>query len=85
MEIIKKGTKLQTQVYRKPTNNCLLLHFQSRVDERCKKCLLKTMIHRAHALSSTSEAFDQECARLRSIFIRLGYPIVIQNMVWKLS
>ena len=29
IEIVKNGTKLETQVYRKPTNTGLLLHFQS--------------------------------------------------------
>ena len=28
------GTKLETQVYRKPTNTGLLLHYQSHTDER---------------------------------------------------
>ena len=38
------------------------------------KTLLKTMLHRAYALSSTTEAFNEECAKLRSIFSRLNYP-----------
>ena len=33
------------------------------------------MIHRAYALSSTTEAFNAECAKLRSIFSRLDYPM----------
>ena len=32
------------------------------------------MLHRAYALSSSTEAFDQECAKLRSIFSSLNYP-----------
>jgi len=36
---------------------------------------LKTMIHRAYVLSSTREAFSAECAKLRSIFSRLDYPM----------
>ena len=40
----------ETQVYRKPTNTCLLLHFASHTDKRYKEGLLKTMIYRAHAL-----------------------------------
>ena len=32
------------------------------------------MIHRAYALSSTTEAFNTECAKQRSIFSRLAYP-----------
>ena len=74
IEIVKNGTKLETQVYRKPTNTGLLLHFQSHTDKRYKDSLLKTMIHRAYALWSTTEAFNTECAKLRSIFSRLDYP-----------
>ena len=68
IEIIKNRTKIVTHVYRKPTNTGLLLHFHSHTDKRYKDCLLKTMIHRAYALSSKTEAFNQECTRLRSIF-----------------
>jgi len=74
IEIIKNGTKLETQVYRKSTNTGLLLHFHSHTDKRYKDSLLKTMLHRAYALSSTVEAFNEECAKLRSIFSRLDYP-----------
>ena len=75
IEIVKHGIKLETQVYRKPTNTGLLLHFQSQTDKCYKDSLLKTMIHRAYALSSTTEAFNAECAKLRSIFSRLDYPM----------
>ena len=48
--------------------------------------LARVMLHRAYALSSTTEAFDEECAKLRSIFSRLDYPwslidSVISNFV----
>jgi len=79
IEIIKNGTRIETHVYRKPTNTGLLLHFQSLTDKRYKECLLKTMIHRAHSLSSTTEAFNEECNRLRGIFIRLQYPVALIN------
>ena len=79
IEIIKNGTERETLVYRKPTNIGLLLHFQSHVDKRYKIGLLKTMLHRAYALSSTTEAFNEECAKLRSIFSRLDYPIGLIN------
>ena len=41
--------------------------------------LLATMIHQAYALSSTTEAFNQECTRLRSIFTQLDYPLAKIN------
>ena len=79
IEIIKNRTKIDSQVYRKPTNTGLLLHFHSHTDKRYKDCLLKTMIRRAYALSSTTEAFNQECTRLRSIFNRIDYPSAMIN------
>ena len=36
MDIIKNGNKLDTSVYRKPTNTGLLLHFDSHVDKQYK-------------------------------------------------
>ena len=35
------------------------------------------MIYRAYPLSSTTEAFNQQCTRLRSIFVGLDYSIVL--------
>ena len=81
IEIIKNGTKLETQVYRKSTNTGLLLHFNSHTDKRYKDPLLKTMLHRAYALSSTTEAFNEECAKLRSIFSHLNYPLSLIDSV----
>ena len=75
IEIIKNRTKLETQVYRKPTNTGLLSHFHSHTDKRYKDSLLKTMIHRTYVLSSTTEVFNGERAKLRSIFSHLDYPI----------
>ena len=79
IEIVKNGTKLKTRVYRKPANTGLLLHFQNHTDKRYKDSLSKTMIHRAYALSSTTEAFNAECAKLRSIFSRLDYPMSLTD------
>ncbi|XP_020609700.1 uncharacterized protein LOC110048248 [Orbicella faveolata] len=81
IEIIKNRTKNDTQVYKKPANTDLLLHFQSHTDKRYKDYLVKTMIHLAYALdlSSTTAAFNQECTRLRSVFTRLDYPLEMIN------
>ena len=40
IKIVKNGTKLETRVYRKPTNTGLLLHFHSHTDKRYKDSLL---------------------------------------------
>ena len=42
-------------------------------------CCCISMIDRAYALSSTTEAFNEECTELRFIFIRLDYPITMIN------
>ena len=60
-------------------NYGLLLHFHSHTDKRCKVSLLKTMLHRAYALSSTTVAFNTECDKLRSVSSRLDYPVGLIN------
>ena len=74
MEVLKRGCRLETGVYRKPTNTGLLLHHQSHVDERYKKSLLKTMLNRAFHLSSTPGSFKSECDHLKVMFTNLKYP-----------
>ena len=58
--ITRCGNTLKTEVYRKPTDTGLLLHFQSHVDNRYKKGLVYAMVDRAYRLSSTEEAFTKE-------------------------
>ena len=72
MDVIRNGCRLDTTVYRKPTDKGLLLHYQSCVDARYKRSLLNTMLNRAFQLSSTF--FHEECKRLKEIFSRLRYP-----------
>ena len=84
------GTQLQnrspwieTKVYVKPTNSGLLLHFQSNVDNRYKNGFLRTMLDRAHRLSSSWSHFSDECDRLKSVFSRLKYPKQLVNSTIK--
>ena len=73
-EVLKKGCKLETSVYWKPTNTGLLLYHQSHVDISYKKLLLKTMLNHALHLPSTWESFISECDHLKVMFTNLKYP-----------
>ena len=74
MIIENKGCELVTSVNRKPPNNGLLPHFQSHVDMRYKKSLIRTMLHRAYRLSSSWELVVRERDYLKGMFFKLGYP-----------
>ena len=52
-QLLNRSPQIETKVYVKPTNSGLLLHFQSHVDNRYKKGLLRTMLDWAHHLSSS--------------------------------
>ncbi|XP_068724470.1 uncharacterized protein [Montipora capricornis] len=75
VEIVKHMSRLETKVYKKPTDTGLLLHYQSHVDVRYKQSLLKTMLNRAFKLSSSWQLFHLECERLKETFSRLHYPV----------
>ena len=52
----------------------VLLHYQSHVDSRYRRCLITTMLDRAYRLSSGWSYFSQECDRLKDLFFKLKYP-----------
>ena len=79
MNITKCGNRLETSLHRKSTNTGLLLHYHSHVDKRYKRCLLSTMTNRAYRLSSTPNAFSEECDKLRTTFLNLDYPADLIN------
>ena len=62
------GMEIETSVYRKKTNKGLLLHYQSHVDSRYKRSLLRTMLDCAKRLSSTQGFLSQECKNLKGLF-----------------
>lgn len=79
MQLLNRAPQIETKVYIKPTNTGLLLHYQSHVDVRYKRGLLKTMLDRAYRLSSCWSYFSEECDRLRALFSRLKYPQQLIN------
>ena len=81
-DIKKCNGRLETRVYRKPTDTGLLLHYKSHVDVKYKKSLLKTMLDRAFKLSSTWQLFRLECDHLTQTFSRLQDPAqLIQSTI----
>ncbi|XP_078379906.1 uncharacterized protein LOC144662828 [Oculina patagonica] len=79
MQLLNRAPNIKTKVHIKPTNTGLLLHYQSHVDIRYKRGLLKTMLDRAYRLSSCWTYFSEECDRLKALFSRLKYPEQLIN------
>ena len=71
MVITKTDNHLNTSVYRKKTNKGLLLHYQSHVDNRYKRSLIRTMLDRSKRLSSSPDLFSKECYDLRKYPVKL--------------
>ena len=59
------------------------MHYQSHVDNRYKKGLLRTMLDRTHRLSSSWTHFSDECDSLKTVFSRLKYPKHLVNSTIK--
>ena len=80
--ITKTDNHLNTSVYRKKTNKGLLLHYQSHVDNRYKRSLIRTMLDRAKRLSSSPDLFSKECYDLRKMFLKLKYPAKLIDSIF---
>ncbi|XP_068755893.1 uncharacterized protein [Montipora capricornis] len=78
IQLLNRSPQIETKVYVKPTNSGLLLHYQSHVDNRYKKGLLRTMLDRTHRLSSS---WSDECDRLKTVFLRLKYPKHLSRLI----
>ena len=78
---VKIDGSLETCVYRKKTNKGLLLHYQSHVDSRYKRSLLRTMLDRAKRLSSTLDFLLQECKNLKGRFLNSSTPLSIASII----
>ena len=74
IQLLNRSPQMETKVYGKPTNSGLLLHHQSHVYNRYNKGLLRTMLDRAHRLSSAWSDVLTECNLLKTAFSRLKYP-----------
>ena len=81
--LLNLAPRIKTKVYVKPTNTCLLLHYQSHVDNRYKWSLITTMLDRAYRISSDRSYFSQECDRLETVFLKLKYPRHLFNLAVK--
>ena len=62
-------------MHEKSTNSGLLLHCQSHVDNRYKNGVLRTMLYRAHRLSSSWSHFSDECHRQKPAFSRFKHLV----------
>ena len=79
IQLLNRSPQIEKKVYVKPTNSGLLLHYQSHVDNRYKKSLLRTILDRTHRLSSSWTHFSDECDALKTVFSRLKYPKDLVN------
>ena len=56
IQLLNRSPQIETKVYVKPTNSGLFLHYQSHVDNRYKKGLLRAMLDRGEQGWRTGES-----------------------------
>ena len=83
IQLLNRTPQIERKVYVKPTNSGLLLHYQGHVNNRYKEGLLRSMLDRAHRLSSSQSHFSDDCDCLKTVFWRLKYPKHLVNSTIK--
>ena len=81
---VEKG-KIETTVYRKPTNNNIYIHWNSYGPKQWKVGTLSGIIRRAYVICSTVEARSTELKFIEKGFTDInGYPkYLVKNMLKK--
>ena len=75
IQVDKSNETLNTSVYRKPSTTLLGLHFFSFCPIRYKINSIKTLLHRAYALSSTYLTLHSEINYLTDYFSSNSFPL----------
>ena len=74
-----KHHKLQTTIYRKPTDKNLLLHYSSHHPQHLKRNIVYTQALRYKRIISEPHLLNQELGTLKDIFLARGYPLRLIN------
>ena len=61
-------------MYRKPTHTGVFLNFAAMVPNSWRKSVLYGAFYRAYSYCSSTELFNEEVAKLKSMFFNNGYP-----------
>ena len=69
-----KSNNFHSTVYRKETNNGVLMQYRSNAPNKWKEGLIKCFAHRAKVLCSDERRFQEEMSKLRTLFSNNGYP-----------
>ena len=79
--------KLETSVYRKPTNTDVYMNWNAHAPVAWKIATLKSLVKRAFMISSTQRALEEEIEHLKEVFVKYNnYPIkLIENIIEKES
>ena len=73
--ILRQQDRIDTSVYRKPTNNDIFLHWDSFAPKTWKKGTLRTLVLRAHTVCSNTTLREKEIQHLTKVFHDInGYP-----------
>ena len=75
--ISRNDNQLTTSIYTKPTNSGECLNYKSLCPQRYKIAVLRTLLHRAYAVTNTWQHLHSEIERIRKLLINNGFPILI--------
>ena len=76
---IDENLKLQSTLYRKPTDRMFLLHYNSHHPAHCKESIIYTQALRYCMIISDDRNLQNELYTLTRIFLARNYPLSIIN------
>jgi len=76
-DIAISGSDLEISIFRKPTNTDVVLNWTACCPLQWKQGLMYCFLHRAWTICSSYAILHSEWDKLKSIFVRNGYPVSI--------
>ena len=74
MLLIRKGTRVQSSWYCKPTDTGLVMNYHALAPRRYKRGVVSGFVHRIHRACSTWQNFHQSLSKAKEILEKNQYP-----------
>ena len=81
--LLREGQNIITTIYRKVINSDIYVNWNSFCPQSWKRCILKSMIQRAHLVCSTEDLLKTELNHIQKVFLEINeFPLWVMKQIF---
>ena len=81
--LLREGQNIITTIYRKVINSDIYVNWNSFCPQSWTRCILKSMIQRAHLVCSTEDLLKTELNHIQKVFLEINeFPLWVMKQIF---